>query len=36
MAAELRRLSPNRIVIVGGSSTISDAVVRAIRAAIGG
>jgi putative cell wall-binding protein len=35
VAAELRRLSPNRVVIVGGASTISDAVVRAIRTAVG-
>jgi putative cell wall-binding protein len=35
VAAELQRLSPNRVVIVGGTSTVSDAVVRAIRTAIG-
>jgi putative cell wall-binding protein len=35
VAAELKRLSPNRVVIVGGASTVSDSVVRAIRTAIG-
>ncbi|HEX7223923.1 MAG TPA: cell wall-binding repeat-containing protein, partial [Candidatus Limnocylindrales bacterium] len=35
VAAELRRLSPNRIVIVGGRATISDAVIRDALAAVG-
>jgi putative cell wall-binding protein len=35
VAAELRRLSPNRIVVVGGRATISDAVLRDALAAVG-
>jgi putative cell wall-binding protein len=35
VAAELRRLSPNRIVVVGGRATISDAVIRDALAAVG-
>lgn len=35
VADELRRLSPNRIVIVGGPASVSDAVVQAIMASIG-
>jgi putative cell wall-binding protein len=32
---ELRRLSPNRVVIVGGPASVSDMVVQAVMAAIG-
>lgn len=31
VAAELKRLHPSRIVVVGGSSTVSDAVLRSVR-----
>jgi len=34
VANELRRLSPNRVVIVGGTNSVSDKVVQAILAAI--
>ncbi len=35
VASELRRLSPNRVIVVGGRATISDAVVRDALAAVG-
>jgi putative cell wall-binding protein len=34
VANELKRLSPNRVVIVGGTSAVSDKVVQVILAAI--
>ena len=34
VANELRRLSPNRVVIVGGPGSVSDAVVNAIMASV--
>lgn len=34
-AAELRRLSPREVVVVGGASAVSDSVLRAIEAATG-
>ena len=34
VASELRRLSPNQIVIVGGPGVVSDGVVQAILAAV--
>jgi putative cell wall-binding protein len=35
VAAELRRLNPNRVVIVGGTASISERVVRSIKAVVG-